>query len=87
MTAVADEIVAARAAANARLARLRARQRREQERFDARVLDILRGRIRSDALAAIEAEARRQLDAERARRSERARAARKAHGAGQEGRP
>ena len=84
---MADEIVAARAAANARLARLRARQRREQRRFDTRVLGILRGRIKVDAFAAIETEARQQLDAEREVRSERARTARKVQGPVQAGRP
>jgi len=75
-SALADEIAAARVAAARRLARLRERERRAQARHDARVLAILRTRLRPDALAAVEAEARMQLDSEAAERSRRAREAR-----------
>lgn len=80
MSVVEEEIMHAKATARARIARLRARQRRDQQRLDAAVLEILRGRVRPEALAAIEAEAQLRLDTESAKRSERARAARQPRG-------
>ncbi|RKE62928.1 hypothetical protein [Microbacterium sp. AG238] len=78
MTALDIEIAAARAAAAARkrLARLREKQRRDRVRFDARVLAILRSRLRPADLAVVETEARTQLGAEAAESSHRALAAR-----------
>ncbi|MFJ3028519.1 hypothetical protein ACIPEQ_06710 [Curtobacterium sp. NPDC087080] len=76
MSALDAEIVAAQVAARKRLARLREKQRRDRARVDARVLTILRGKLRPADLAAVEAEARAQLDAEAAERSRRARDAR-----------
>lgn len=67
------EIAVTKATAARRLARLREQERRYQDRLDARVLKILRQKIRPSDLAAIEVEARAQLDAEIADRSKRAR--------------
>lgn len=76
MNAVDTEIAAARAASRKRLARLREKQRRDRARVDARVLAILRRKLRPDDLTVVEAEARAQLGAEAAERSRRARVAR-----------
>jgi hypothetical protein len=70
------EIAAAKAVAARRLALLREKQRRDRERLDARILAILRNRLREADFFAVEAEARDQLDAETAERSSRARISR-----------
>lgn len=73
---IQHEIAATKASAARRLARLREQERRFQDRLDARVLRILRQKIRPSDLVAIEAEARSQLEAEIADRSKRARESR-----------
>jgi hypothetical protein len=81
MSALAREVAAVQASNRRRLAGVREKERREQTRFDARLLALLRVRIRPDDLARVEAQARRELDRERDERSSRARASR-ARGAG-----
>lgn len=76
MSALAREVAAVQASNRRRLARAREKERREQARFDARLLALLRARIRPDDLARVEAQARRELDRERDERSSRARVGR-----------
>lgn len=76
MSALAREVAAVKASNRRRLARVREKERREQARFDARLLALLRTRIRPDDLARVEAQARLELDRERDERSSRARGSR-----------
>ncbi|MEA9998807.1 hypothetical protein QN367_06830 [Cryobacterium sp. RTS3] len=80
MSAIAEEIAAAKTAHDRKLKRLREKAHRQEERLDARVLQLLRGRLRPDVLEAISAEALQQLESEVAVRSRRAREARQASG-------
>ncbi len=79
MTSAIDaEIAAERERHARRRARLQDKQRKEAARLDSRVLAILKAKLRPDDLAAVEAQARAQLDREAAARSHRAREARRA---------
>jgi hypothetical protein len=79
MTSAIDaEIAAERARHARRRARLQDKQRKEAARLDSRMLAILKAKLRPADLAAIEAQARAQLDRETAARSRRAREARRA---------
>lgn len=74
MSNIEDEIAAVQAAAKAKLSKLRARERNEQQGLDLKVAALLRERDR-DRYEALSAEVRAAVDSERSQRRERARRA------------